>query len=252
MTGEAAVSIAAGKRAARARPKCILPPSSCHWAAARRSTFLGRTCFEAQNSCHTGLMRLNFLSVGLGNRGTRRRGVSAFSSAAAVPGDGGQFNAWSQDALRDIDRRRSSQSFRCTTPRSLPASRRAALGLLARRQPPARRRTSRACLSRAGAVRLRLISAFWAGEAARPVLRRTSRRCRRGKRSNHSSSSWRRRTALEQRGGHCRAPRSNSMTTSGGSGDAPGQLQVARNFALRCASAAGVLGLSPSAATRSR
>ncbi|HRH18537.1 MAG TPA: TolC family protein, partial [Aquabacterium sp.] len=46
-------------------------------AASERSTFLGRTCFEAQNSCHTwphavefpirrailGLMRLNFLSV---------------------------------------------------------------------------------------------------------------------------------------------------------------------------------------------
>jgi hypothetical protein len=50
---EAAVSIAAGRSFARASPNAYCLPISRHGAASERSTCLGRTCFEAQNSCHT-------------------------------------------------------------------------------------------------------------------------------------------------------------------------------------------------------
>ena len=49
---EAAVSIAAGA-ASRRQPPMHTASQSRHGAASERSTCLGRTCFEAQNSCHT-------------------------------------------------------------------------------------------------------------------------------------------------------------------------------------------------------
>ena len=50
---EAAVSIAAGAASRARQPQMHTASQSRHGAASERSTRLGRTCFEAQNSCHT-------------------------------------------------------------------------------------------------------------------------------------------------------------------------------------------------------